>query len=121
MYNAPPTLAVVDSPHTASIDRRRKRRLDSRCLAICAASAPPPCKTSYCCGVIGGVSILIINPFPDKVSCKGFFSLPQQKIYLISLCHTSTEARISSLSYFGKHLDRVASGVSASIFGSESF
>src|SRR6266487_5963623 len=68
MYNAPATLAVVDRPHTASIERRRKRRLDSRCLAISAASAPPPCKTSYCCGVIGGVSILIINPFPDKVS-----------------------------------------------------
>src|SRR5215467_14608046 len=59
MYSAPATLAVVDRPHTASIERRMKRRLDSRCLAISAASAPPPCKTSYCWGVIGGVLILI--------------------------------------------------------------
>src|SRR5438067_6122922 len=58
-YNAPATLAVADNPYTANIDLRRKRRRDSRCFAISAASAPPPCKTSYCCGVMGGVLILI--------------------------------------------------------------
>src|SRR5947209_17843075 len=58
MSNAPATAAVVDKPNIASIDLRRKRRRDKRCFAISAASAPPPCKTSYCCGVIDGLSIL---------------------------------------------------------------
>src|SRR6266487_1800167 len=59
MASAPATLAVADSPNIANRDRRRNRRRDNRCFAISAASAPPPCKTSYCCGVIGGVLILI--------------------------------------------------------------
>src|SRR5437667_12429516 len=61
MASAPATLAVEDSPQTANRDRRRKRRRDNRCFAISAASAPPPCNTSYCCGVIGGVSILMVS------------------------------------------------------------
>src|SRR5690242_11248187 len=60
MSSAPAIEAAADTPQTASIDLRRKRLRDRRCFAISAASAPPPCKTSYCCGVTGGVSILIV-------------------------------------------------------------
>src|SRR6266700_7685310 len=59
IYKAPPTLAAVDKPQTANMERRRKRRRERRCFAISAASAPPPCRTSYCCGVIGGLSIVL--------------------------------------------------------------
>src|SRR5437867_8261526 len=60
MSSAPAIDAAADRPQRARIDLRRKRLRDRRSFAICAASAPPPCKTSYCCGVTGGVSILII-------------------------------------------------------------
>src|SRR2546421_6535164 len=67
MLSAPATPAVADSPQTANRDRRRKRLRDNRCFAISAASAPPPCNISYCCGVscgfIGGVVILLMTPF----------------------------------------------------------
>src|SRR6266536_1443994 len=78
MASAPATLAVEDSPQTANRDRRRNRRRDNRCFAISAASAPPPCKTSYCCGVMGGVSILmfILSVYPvcyksKYIPCQG--------------------------------------------------
>src|SRR6266851_2228729 len=60
MSIAPATPVVADSPHTANIARRRKRLRDKRCFAISAASAPPPCKTSYCCGVTDGVCTLMV-------------------------------------------------------------
>ena len=67
LLSAPATLAVADSPQTANRDRRRKRLRDNRCFAISAASAPPPCNISYCCGVscgfIGGVVILMMTHF----------------------------------------------------------
>src|SRR5438105_10988094 len=67
MLSAPATAAVADSPQTANRDRRRKRLRDNRCFAISAASAPPPCNISYCCGVscgfIGGVVILMMTHF----------------------------------------------------------
>src|SRR5947209_19261434 len=55
-----------------SMDLRRNRRRERRCWAISAASAPPPCNTSYCCGVIGGLSILISYPLypPDNYRSK---------------------------------------------------
>src|SRR5437870_10694663 len=66
MASAPATLAVEDSPQTANRDRRRNRRRDNRCLAISAASAPPPCKTSYCCGVRDGRLVLTTAHCPWK-------------------------------------------------------
>ncbi len=60
MASAPATLAVADNPHTASKDRRRKRLRDNRSFAISATSAPPPCNNSYCCGVIVGLSIILM-------------------------------------------------------------
>src|SRR5947209_15458096 len=75
MSNAPATAAVVDKPNIASIDLRRKRRRDKRCFAISAASAPPPCSTSYCWGVIGALSgslILISHPL---VLCQTSFQM----------------------------------------------
>src|SRR5579875_1701233 len=69
IYSAPATAPVADKPQMVSIDRRRKVRRERRRRAISASSAPPPCSTSYCCGVIGGVSTV----FMVFLSLKQFF------------------------------------------------